>query len=205
MKKGIIIKAASDSILKDIDMSPIEIAAVLFGFICVVLTIKQNIWCWPTGLIQVSLYIFVFYKARLYSDMGLHVVYVFMQIFGWYNWLYGGQDKTELKVSRLSAAGAAFWATIALVGTGGLGYVMDNYTNADLAYWDAATTVLSLIAQWLLAKKILESWMIWITVDVLCVGIYMVKGLIPTTVLYAAFLILATMGLLQWRKSMQQA
>ena len=181
-------------------MSPIEILATIFGFICVWLTIKQNIWCWPTGLVQVSLYIWVFYQARLYSDMGLHVIYVFMQFYGWYNWKYGGEDHTRLPVTLLTRGQRAFWAGTAALGTAGLGVFMDNYTNADLAYWDAATTVLSLIAQWLMAKKKLESWLIWITVDVLCVGIYAVKQLYPTTILYAAFLVMATTGFLAWKK-----
>ena len=184
----------------------IEVLATIFGFICVWLTIKQNIWCWPAGLVQVSLYIFVFYQARLYSDMGLHVIYVFMQFFGWYYWMYGGEDRGKAKVTRLSPRARAAWSTTALVGTALLGFFMHNYTNADLPYWDAATTVLSLIAQWLMAKKILESFMIWITVDVLCVGIYSVKELYPTTGLYLAFLVMATMGYLEWRKSwLQQA
>ena len=181
-------------------MTFIEILATVFGFICVALTVKQNIWCWPTGLVQVSLYIAVFYQARLYSDMGLHVIYVFMNIFGWYNWLYGGEDRSRLEVSLLTRFGVVFWGAAAVLGTAGLGYVMSTYTRADLAYWDAATTVLSLIAQWLMAKKKLESWLIWITVDVLCVGIYLVKGLYPTTILYGAFLILASMGFWAWNK-----
>ena len=184
-------------------MTYIEILATVFGFICVVLTVRQNIWCWPTGLLQVSLYIGVFYQARLYSDMGLHVVYVFMQIFGWYNWLYGGRNRGELEVSRLSRSGVLFWGLAAGLGTAGLGFIMSAYTRADLAYWDAATTVLSLIAQWLMAKKKLESWLIWITVDVLCVGIYLVKALYPTTILYAAFLALASMGFWQWNKDLR--
>jgi nicotinamide mononucleotide transporter len=187
-------------------MALIEILATIFGFICVWLTIKQNIWCWPAGLIQVSLYVFVFHQARLYSDMGLHVIYVLMQFFGWYYWMYGGADRGQAKVARLSPRARAAWATMALAGTACLGFVMDNYTNADLAYWDAATTVLSLIAQWLMAKKILESFLIWMAVDVLCVGIYAVKALYPTTGLYLAFLVMATMGYLEWRKSwLQQA
>ena len=115
-------------------MTYIEILATIFGFICVTLTVKQNIWCWPTGLIQVSLYIAVFYQARLYSDMGLHVIYVFMNIFGWYNWLYGGEDRGRLEVSLLTMFGVVFWGLVAVMATAGLGYVMSTYTRADLAY-----------------------------------------------------------------------
>jgi len=184
-------------------MSPIELVATGFGLVSVWLTVRQNISCWPTGIVMVGLYIFVFYQARLYSDMGLQVIYVFLQIYGWHNWLHGGRDRAELKVSRITPAGAGLWTSVATAGTAGLGYVMHQFTNAALPYWDAATTVLSLIAQWLMAKKILECWVIWLTVDVLAIGIYTVKALYPTTVLYAVFLILATMGLFAWKRTLR--
>lgn len=186
-------------------LDPIEITATIFGLICVILTIKENIWCWPTGLVQVSLYIFVFFQARLYSDMGLHAVYVVMQFYGWYNWLHGGVDRTRLNIVRLRAREIAGWTVVAVAGTLSLGWIMNTYTNADLAYLDAGQTVLSLIAQWLMAKKVLESWLIWITVDVLSIGMYAVKHLYPTMGLYAVFLILAITGFWQWRKKMSPA
>ncbi len=186
-------------------MSPVELAATLFGLACVWLTVRQNIWCWPTGLIMVVLYIYIFFQAKLYSDMGLQVVYVFMQIYGWYHWVYGGKDdNAELPVTRLSMTRLAMWGAVGLAGIAGLGFAMDTYTDADLAYWDAATTVLSLIAQWLLAKKVLESWGFWIVVDVLAVGVYATKGLYLTTGLYAVFLGLAIAGLVAWLKSYRQ-
>jgi len=184
-------------------MSIAEIIASVFGLACVVLTIRQNIWCWPTGLVQVILYIWVFFHARLYSDMGLHVIYVILQIYGWYNWLHGGRNRTQLGVSRTSLQRFLLWLMAGLVWTVGLGFVMERFTNADLPYWDAATTVLSLIAQYLMANKILESWLFWITVDVMAVGIYAVKGLYPTTALYAVFLVLAILGCIAWRRSLR--
>ena len=182
-------------------MSTIEVVAVIFGLVCVWLTVRENVWCWPTGLVMVVLYIVIFFRAKLYSDMGLQVIYVVMQVYGWHNWLRGGKGKTELRVSRISRRGAVFWVSIGLAGTGSLGFVMSTWTDASLPHWDAATTVLSLIAQWLMAKKILESWVFWIVVDVLCVGVYTYKALHLTAGLYAVFLGLATAGLIAWRKS----
>lgn len=202
-------------------MNLVELAAILTGLANVWLTTRQNIWCWPVGLVMVSLYIVIFYEARLYSDMGLQVVYIFMQVYGWYYWLRGGntvpgtvhdtvegQDgpgDQEARVSRLSPRWLIACAASALLGTAGLGYLMDTFTDADLAYWDAATTVLSLLAQWLLGRKILESWVVWIMVDVLAIGIYFTKGLYLTGGLYVVFLGLATSGLVQWWKSFRQA
>jgi len=182
-------------------MRVVELAAVAFGVASVVLSIRQHIWCWPTGLVMVVLYIFIYYRTRLYSDMGLQVVYVALQIYGWWHWLHGGRERGELKVSRLSRAGAAGWLMVAVAGTAGLGHVMKTYTNADLPYGDAAPTVLSLIAQWLMAKKVLESWWLWITVDVLYLGIYNYKALYLTMGMYGLFLMLATSGWWEWRKT----
>lgn len=184
-------------------MSPIEIVATVFGLTSVWLTVKRNIWCWPTGIVMVILYIWIFGNARLYSDAGLQVIYVFLQIYGWWHWTRGAgpQEDDELPVTRLGGNGRIAVAVTAIVATGGLGFLMDNYTNADLAYPDATTTVLSLLAQWLMARKVLESWMLWITVDVLSVGIYFAKGLYVTCGLYAVFLILASKGLIEWRKA----
>ncbi len=183
------------------DMAAVESIATVLGIISVGLLVRQNIWCWPTGIVMVTLYIFVFYDARLYSDMGLQVAYVVMQIYGWYYWVFGGEERNKLPVSRIAGATALAWLGVMLAGTAGLGYLMDKYTDADLAYWDAATTVMSLVAQYLQALKTLECWLLWIAVDVLAVGIYAYKGLVPTTVLYTVFLGLATWGYIEWRRS----
>jgi len=180
----------------------IEAIAVIFGLLCVWLTIRQNILCWPTGLIQVLLYIFIFYKALLYSDMLLHVIYVAMQIYGWYHWLYGGKGKTELKVSVLPVTLLIKWICIGVLGTFTWGYLMTNYTNAAAPYADAFTTAMSLIAQWLMARKRLESWFFWIAVDLVAIGVYLYKSLYLTMGLYAVFLVLATIGYFRWKATM---
>jgi nicotinamide mononucleotide transporter len=185
-------------------MTWIEAIAVVFGLVCVWLTIRQNIWCWPTGLVQVALYLIIFYRVKLYSDLILHMIYVLMQIYGWHHWLHGGRDRGSLPVSTLPFRARLMWPCVAVVGTLVWGYLMVALTDASVAYGDAFTTVASLIAQWLMARKRLESWFFWISVDVVAIGIYWYKGLILTSGLYAVFLILATMGLFAWRKSMRE-
>jgi len=182
-------------------MSPIEVVAVIAGFLCVYFTIKENIWCWPTGLLQVSLYIFVFYQAKLYSDVILHIVYVAMNIYGWYYWLHGGNLRKEARITRLSATWFSACLVGSVVGTLLLGWFMASRTDAALPYADAFTTVFSLTAQWLLSRKKLENWHFWIAVDVVAIGVYFTKDLYLTGVLYIAFLIMATAGLLRWRSS----
>lgn len=182
-------------------MSPIEIIAALFGFVCVWLTGRQHIACWPTGLVQVALYIVVFYEARLYSDMLLHVCYVFLQFYGWYAWLHGGPGRTALAVSRLLPSNAVLFAALAAAGTLALGTAMRRYTDASLPFPDAFVAVASLIAQYLMSRKVLESWLVWIVVDVVSIGLFLAKALYPTTVLYSLFLVLAVWGWLEWRRT----
>lgn len=186
-------------------MTLIETIAVIFGLMCVILTIRQNIWCWPTGLVQVALYIVIFYQVKLYSDLILHVIYVVLQIYGWHHWLHGGRNRNALPVSTLGPQSRLAWPAVAVSGTLLWGYLMATYTDAAVPYGDAFTTVASLIAQWLMARKKVESWLFWILVDVIAIGIYWYKSLHLTAGLYAVFLILATLGWFEWRKSLPQA
>ncbi|MNR00136.1 Nicotinamide riboside transporter PnuC [compost metagenome] len=177
----------------------VEIFGAIFGFLSVYFTIRQNIWCWYFGLLQVTLYCFVFYTSKLYSDMILHVIYIFLQFYGWYNWKYGGSNKTTLRVTLLTHT--MFWIGLTVVITALLGYVMQTKTDASFPYEDAFITVASLVAQYLMIKKILQSWLFWIIVDVVAIIIYAYKDLYFTTVLYVLFLIMAVMGYLEWKKA----
>lgn len=183
-------------------MTGTEVIAVIFGLLCVGLTIRQNIWCWPTGLIQVVLYIAIFYRVKLYSDMILHAIYVVLQIYGWYHWLYGGKDHGKLAISKMAFRGFFTWICIAVGGTIVWGWGMATLTDAALPYWDAFIIVSSLIAQWLMTRKQLESWIFWILVDIVAIGVYFYKSLFLTSGLYAVFLVLASMGFIAWRNSL---
>ncbi|MFB3387115.1 nicotinamide riboside transporter PnuC [Flavobacterium sp. LAR06] len=177
----------------------VEIFGAIFGFLSVYFTIRQNIWCWYFGLLQVTLYCFVFYTSKLYSDMILHVIYIFLQFYGWYNWKYGGSNKSTLRVTLLTHT--MFWIGLTVLVTALLGYVMQTKTDASFPYEDAFITVASLVAQYLMIKKILQSWLFWIIVDVVAITIYAYKDLYFTTVLYVLFLVMAVMGYLEWKKA----
>ena len=181
-------------------MSPIEITAVVFSLLCVYFTLKNNIWCWPTGLVGVVAYVFVFYGAKLYSDIILQLFYVVMQFIGWYEWLHGGEKKTKLPITNLSTKEKYFWLGILVTATGLWGTFMTRFTNASLPYPDAFTTVGGIMAQWLLCVKKIQSWILWIILDVACVFIYTYKELYMTAGLYAVFLVMATMGYFAWKK-----
>ncbi len=186
-------------------MQTLELVAVAFGIVSVYLSVRQNIWSWPTALVNVGLYFLLFYKVGLYSDMGLQVIYFALSLYGWYEWLYGGAGHTELAVSR---ATPRIW--LAVIGIGlvvwlGLGQITSRIKGVALPYMDAATTTTSLSAQWMMTRKILENWVIWVAVDVVYVGMFIFKHLYLTAGLYAVFLVLAVMGHLQWKRSLVHA
>jgi len=183
-------------------VSPLEIVAALLGALSVWLSVRQNIWSWPTGIVNVVLYAIVFYEAKLYADMGLQVVYAVLSIYGWYEWLYGGAGRTELRVTRTGPRLGLLLGLIAAVGSVVIGLFLHHETDAALPFMDSFLSSTSLVAQWMMTKKLLENWLVWISVDVLYVGMFIFKGLFLTSALYAVFLALAIKGFLDWRRSM---
>ena len=182
-------------------MDWIEFIAALFGVVSVYLSTRENIWSWPTAIVNVLVYALVFYRTKLYADMGLQFIYAGISVYGWYHWLHGGADRGVLKVSRITRPTAILVAGIGVPGSLSLGWLLHSYTDAALPYLDATLSVTSLLAQWLMSRKVLENWLIWVVLDVFYVGMFMYKGLYLTAGLYAAFLILAARGYFDWRRS----
>jgi nicotinamide mononucleotide transporter len=185
-------------------VNPLESIAALFGVVSVYLSVRQNIWSWPTAIVNVGLYTLVFHGSRLYADMGLQVVYIVISFYGWYQWLYGGKNRTELEVSRTRRR-----LGILLVGIGAasalvLGTALHRTTNAALPYLDSATTSASLVAQWMMTKKLLENWVVWVAVDVVYIGMFIYKSLYVTALLYLVFLVLSVMGYRQWKATLHE-
>ena len=182
-------------------MTAIEIVATILGLTNVYLIVRRNIWNYPFGLAMVVLYAKIFYDYKLYSDALLQIYYVAIQLYGWWYWLRGRQPDGLITVSRLAAAQRALTVGIIVVGAAGLGWFMASKTDASVPYWDATTTVMSLVAQFLLSRRCIENWVLWIAVDVLSIGIYTYKALYLTAGLYAVFLGMATWGLLAWLRA----
>ncbi len=181
-----------------------EVLAVITGIISVYLSTRENIWSWPTALVNVALYFVVFYETKLYADMGLQVVYFALSLYGWYEWLYGGENRTELRVSRTSQALGVRLAIIGIACAVVLGTLLARFTDAALPYIDSATTSTSLVAQWMMTRKILENWAVWAAVDVVYIAMFVFKRLYLTAGLYTVFLVLAVMGYVQWKRSLAE-
>ncbi len=184
-------------------MSPLEILGFVLSVIAVWLTARQHIWCWPIGIASVIVYAVVFIDVKLYSDAALQVIYIFLQAYGWTIWLRTGPSPAvQRPVNRIPGASAALLLAAGAAATGAVGYMMATRTDAALPYWDAGTTVFSLVAQWLMARKVLECWGLWIVVDVVYVGIYLAKNLRLTALLYGIFIALAWYGWQQWHSDL---
>ncbi len=183
-------------------MLSIELIAVVVTLAAVYLTTRQNIWCWPLGMVSVTLYALVFHQAKLYADMGLQGLYFALAVYGWWAWLHGGDDHGELQVTLASARTRAVLLALGAVGGVGLGLTLQRHTDASLPFLDSLLTSFSIVGQWMQTRKLLESWLVWLAVDVVYVGMFLYKGLTPTAGLYAVFLVLAARGFVAWRRSM---
>jgi len=180
-------------------LTPLEAIAALFILANVILAVKENIWNWPVGIIGVLLYFVVNWRAHLYANAWLQVFYFVLSVHGWYEWLHGGQNKTERRIS--SATWPIWMATL----IGGAVLTLPMWLilrhGGSSPVMDAATTAYSIVGQFLLNFKITENWIIWFAVDVIYVVIYIQQSLYVTAGLYAIFVVLCVKGYVDWRKT----
>lgn len=181
-------------------MSPLEVSAVLLSALAVWLTVRQNLLCWPLGLVSVLLYAWIFFDVKLYSDMLLQLVYAVLQLYGWWQWARGGARHDGRRVSRLDARQLSLSLAIGAAGSLALGYLVASHTDAVVPWLDAGLTAFSLVAQVWMAQKRLECWPLWILLDVVYVGLFISRDLYLTAVLYAVFTALAVAGWKAWRQ-----
>ncbi|MDO8523328.1 MAG: nicotinamide riboside transporter PnuC [bacterium] len=202
----------------DYQMSYLEFFGTIFTIWCVWLTAKNRILSWPIGIIGTILYIFLFYQIQLYSDLFEQIYFLFTSFLGWWLWSHP-MTKTdedinaELKISTNTLKENIIWTVVISAGTLIFWYIAVNLDNwfpqyfpesASLPFLDAFTTSMSLVAQWLLVKRKVESWVLWIIVDIIGVWLYYQKGVKFISAEYALFLIIATKGLIDWIKKYKQ-
>jgi nicotinamide mononucleotide transporter len=184
-------------------MTPIELAAALLGLANIVLVVRRSIWNYPIALVMVTLYGFVFLDAKFYSDALLQIFFFGVQFYGWWHWSRAQADTGEVKVLTLARRAFGMWVTGALVATAAWGALMHYFTDAHFPWWDGAVAMFSVAAQILQSRRNLESWILWIVVDLMAIPLFAMKGLWPTVVLYIVFLILSIIGLREWRSALK--
>lgn len=179
-------------------MDPLEWVAAGFGVVSVWLSTREHIASWPTALVNTALYFVVLGRAQLYANAGLQLFYFGLSLYGWYAWKYGGVTHSGVQVARTPARLAGLLLGIATVATVALGVGLSRFTDAASPWLDAGTTAVSLVAQWMLTRKLRENWAVWAVVNVVYIGLYASQGLWPTTLLYVAFFGLALQGWRRW-------
>lgn len=181
-------------------MNPLEIFANLFNLISVFLANRNVIHTWWIGIIGGILYGVMFYEVKLYADVILQIFFILTNLYGWWAWLYGGASKKELPITRVSFKQLILFAVLATVLTVGHGFLLHNLTDASFPFVDSIILVVSIIAQFLLMQRKLESWLFWILVDAVAVPLYAAKDLYLTSAIYFIFLLNAVWGLINWWK-----
>lgn len=182
-------------------MNYLEIAGFVTGVAGVWLTIRQQVWCFPVGLINVVISLFLFIQQQLYSDAVQQVFYIVLLSYGWYNWTsYSGNQL--LKVTTLTFQSVVICLITACAIALAMGSFFNYFTDAHVPFLDASATALSFVAQFLIAKKKIENWIFWMVVNLMYIGIYFYKELYLYTGLFAIYLLLAINGWFTWRKSL---
>ena len=183
----------------------IELLGAILGILYIFFSIRQNILTWPTGIATSAFYIIVFYESKFYADMGLQVYYLGISIYGWYYWLKGSKpdNSTSIPVRQTNKK---LWLKIGAVTTllyFSILFILLKITDSDVPFMDSLTTALSISATWMLTKKYIEQWLIWIFVDLISVGLYIYKDLWATVVLFAVYTVLAFLGYIEWKKDLK--
>jgi nicotinamide mononucleotide transporter len=180
-------------------MDPLETAGFVTGALSVWLAVRQSPWNWPLGVANAVCFFLLFLRARLYGDMALQVLFMAICFIGWYRWLFGGTGHSRLAVTRITHTAAVAYVAAGVAATA----VFTPYLRSvgDAApFLDALTTVLSVEAQYLMTRKVVEHWLIWMSADVIYIWLYAERGLYLTSLLYAVFLALCVAGWRDWRR-----
>jgi nicotinamide mononucleotide transporter len=187
----------------------VEVIGAVSGLIYLYFSIRQKIWLWPWGIITSAFYICVFYKSSLYADMSLNIYYVLVSLYGWYNWVFGYKKEKlndELPVTKLTGKGWLFTLLTIFLCWILLVYLLRkipaalNIPVSEVASWDAFVTASSIVATFLLARKKIEQWLMWIVIDFISAGLFIYKHLYATVILFVIYATLAIFGYFEWKK-----
>ncbi len=186
----------------------VEIFGAVTGIAYVILEIRRNILLWPLGIITSAVYIYVFGHNGFYANMGLQGYYLVISIYGWYAWrsaqgteLMEKGPESGTDVIRIDRKTAIVCLVATLVIWGLLWFVLDRWTDSPVPLWDGLITSLSVVATWMLTRKILEQWYVWIVANAIAVVVYLVMGMYPTAVLFIVYFGMAIVGVRAWSRN----
>ncbi len=194
---------SSPTCLKKMDF--LEIFGVVFSLVYLWLELKQHPTMWIVGLISSLAYVFIFYQNKFYAETGMYIYYVIISVYGFYAWKFGGKGQShELPVSRTGGVQALVLAAVTIALFFVIYLLLNNYTDSPVPIGDAFTTSLSIVATWMLARKMLEHWLIWIVVNVASAGLYFYKDMRLTAALFVVYGVLSVYGYFRWKRSMSR-
>jgi len=182
----------------------LDITSSLFSFACTALYIRASALAWPIGLVAIVIDFFLYSQTGIYGDMSLEVFYFISTLYGWHAWVRGGKHKTALPISHSSWRQIALLSIIALTGITLTTLFLIHDTNSQIPYLDSSTTVLSLIAQWLICRKKIETWILWFFIDATYGALFIIKGLPAHSILHFVYTGMAVMGYWQWYRKMKK-
>ncbi|MGL4518738.1 MAG: nicotinamide riboside transporter PnuC [Phocaeicola sp.] len=197
----------------------LEYIGTVVGLIYLWLEYKASIYLWIASIIMPAIYLFVYYEAGLYADVGINVYYLLAALYGWMNWrskrsagsscssnsaeaIEPGATLTELPITQMPLR---YYLRLGVICTGcffAIAYLLKNFTDSTVPWLDSFTTALSIAGMWMLAKKYIEQWWVWLVVNVVCAGLYLYKGLEPTAVLYTLYALITLLGYRKWKRLM---
>lgn len=189
--------------LEYIQTNWLEILGTLVGLAYLYLEFKASIYLWLTSFIMPAIYIFVYYQHGLYADFGIQIYYLIASLYGFLVWKYG--KKKDERVLPITFTPKSYWPMIGValfLIWGLIAWILVTFTNSNVPYWDSFTTATSIVGLWMLARKYIEQWFVWIAVDAVCTGLYIYKGIYFTAGLYGLYTLIAVFGYLKWRKMM---
>lgn len=181
-------------------ISSFDIAGSIFSFLSTIYYIRANKNAWPLALLAIVINLTLYMATGLYADAGKESIYLVSSLYGWYWWTRSGKNHYALPITNITAIHALILSGIAGLSICLLSLVLINFTNSQVPYWDATTTVLSLTAQWLICRKIIQCWILWFIVDALYVGLYFYKGIPVHSLLLIIYTGMAVVGYLYWRR-----
>lgn len=187
-------------------MEALEILGTIVGLVYLWLEFKASIYLWIAGIIMPAIYIFVYYEAGLYADVGINIYYLLAAIYGWTVWTFRGKGhkKGEMPITHTPVGLILRLTSAFMVSFLGIAWILIEFTDSTVPWLDSFTTALSIVGIWMLAQKYLEQWIVWIVVDIVSSGLYIYKGLNFTAALYALYAIIAIFGYYKWKSLMRQ-
>ncbi|MCX6306471.1 MAG: nicotinamide riboside transporter PnuC [Bacteroidetes bacterium] len=176
----------------------IELIAVAFGLVCVWMMKKESILAFPLGIVNVGIYVYIFFAARLYANAAINGFFFIMSVYGWYNWTRKDRNDGTLRITRCSRRELLLNAIAVFIFFVIIRLVLVHYTTSTIPSWDAITTAVYIVAQWLLSRKKIENWILWISADTVMIGLCAWEGLFFSSFQYLVFTLIAIFGFREW-------